>query len=133
MYSLLEEIEQLLPSGYNFFYGSLPLDKTVECVVLTEGKLTPISDELATSFTSISTEIGIFVRVKSSVSNYNAVQTDLFTLYSDLESYMLEAKPLGVYGVIAVSDGELYPLGKNENDLMDFSMNIKINYSIRSV
>lgn len=128
MSAILDDIADLLPSGYNIVYGSLPEEG--DCVVLNEPRTRTITDTLEGKFSQLETEVSIYVRHSNSWSNYKQIKSDLLKLCSELEGYI--NLYLNDKLIEDVKDFDLYFIGHDEDGNLLFSMNFTIVYKINS-
>lgn len=126
MFSLLEEIELLIPPTYEVQFNVID-DSKKDTITLIEEKIKDTNKELVEEAKTITNTIQFYVQVSKGGINYKNCLSDLYTVYKALSDN--EGNMLGNKKLISVSGFNVTPLGVVKNK-QSFSMDLSIEYNV---
>jgi len=126
---IIDDIYNLIPTTYQKYTVSMPNNPgdltQVDCALIILESDIPISKTLDNYIDDITCNIQVFIR-GSDTTTYDKLYDDLITLRGTIYSYINQS--LGDNKIINVTNGQLLPLGINDNDQYEFSLNLTIIY-----
>jgi hypothetical protein len=121
-----EDIELLLPLGYNVSYETKPTtEERNDCLVISETSEDIGYDSTTDTEGYIVSDIQVWIRQRGSLLTLKNCKNDLRALSKTL----LNADRIGDKSITWVRGGKIHYMGIDELDNMSFSINFTIRYT----
>ena len=127
MFSLLEEIDSLIPPTYEVQYNVIDESKK-DTITLIEEKIKDTNKELVEEGKTITNNIQFYMLVSKNGANYKNGIGDLYNIYKALSDR--EGELLGDKRIVSVSGFNVTPTGVLKNK-QSFSMDLSIEYYVK--